>query len=504
MGNVKVHFFASTYLNVARHQALAVLGLACPSSGVRGPRQVCRFFCSEPGFTRKDSRYRSSSFDKGGIFSSSVPCEGELSGRPTRPEQTSLSKIVNRRGAGQEARAAFCTRKSLCARCVSDQAFLRSTERPQPVAGGTVITAADLFAGCGGMTLGLQEAARRGGWSLSVRLAVDSDEEMVALYRSNFPAYGCRCADVESIFDGLVSGALTYSEETLLRDVGSVDILMGGPPCQGHSDLNNHTRRKDPKNALVLCIARAAQVLLPRVVIIENVAAVQHDTGQVVRATSAALMACGYAVAGMVLDLRRLGVPQRRKRFVLIASTLPSLDPADVLDRAGSLMSEHSDRTVRWAIRDLMNTIRRTPYDTPSEISDENRRRMKLLFQKRLFDLPNRYRPECHRDRDHTYNSMYGRLRWDLPAQTITTGFGSMGQGRYVHPQRPRTLTPHEGARLQTFPDWFQFGESRRGVLAKAIGNAVPPLLLMNLGAIIMPAIAAAKTADFEQQRKRA
>jgi DNA (cytosine-5)-methyltransferase 1 len=93
--------------------------------------------------------------------------------------------------------------------------------------------------------------------------------------------------------------------------------------------------------------------------------------------------------------------------------------------------------------------------------------------------LPNKLRPPCHRNKpDHRYKSMYGRLRWDQPAQTITTGFGSPGQGRYLHPDLPRTLTPHEAARVQFFPDWFDFGKApSRSALAHCIGNAVPPKL---------------------------
>src|SRR6185312_3602501 len=122
---------------------------------------------------------------------------------------------------------------------------------------------------------------------------------------------------------------------------------------------------------------------------------------------------------------------------------------------------------------------------------------MAFLFEHGLYDLPNNQRPECHRDGNHSYRSVYGRLRWTEPAQTITTGFGSMGQGRYVHPQRRRTLTPHEAARLQTFPDWFDFGkETRRGVLAKAIGNAVPPFLTLQIGQLILPSLATIKIAE--------
>jgi DNA (cytosine-5)-methyltransferase 1 len=85
---------------------------------------------------------------------------------------------------------------------------------------------------------------------------------------------------------------------------------------------------------------------------------------------------------------------------------------------------------------------------------------------------------------------MYGRLRWNMPAQTITTGFGSMGQGRYIHPSQQRTLTPHEAARLQTFPDFFDFDAVKsRGSWARMIGNAVPPLVVLQFAARLLPSL---------------
>jgi DNA (cytosine-5)-methyltransferase 1 len=87
---------------------------------------------------------------------------------------------------------------------------------------------------------------------------------------------------------------------------------------------------------------------------------------------------------------------------------------------------------------------------------------------------------------------MYGRLRWNLPAQTITSGYGSMGQGRYVHPGKRRTITPHEAARLQTIPDWFRFDSaSTRTALARMIGNAVPPLLGAAIGRLVLSGLLA-------------
>jgi DNA (cytosine-5)-methyltransferase 1 len=380
---------------------------------------------------------------------------------------------------------------------------LRRRRRQNGQAQG-LVTAVDLFSGCGGMTAGLDEAARRQQLHLSVVLAADCHAEALDIYRLNFPEAATKTADVSVLFDGALGEPLSLAEQTLAEQIVDVDVLMGGPPCQGHSDLNNHTRRRDPKNALYSRMARAAEVLHPKVVVIENVTAVQLDEGDVLDETSRSLSSSGYRVAGRVLDLRRLGIPQQRKRFVLLATRIGGLDPEAVLNDAARGIPGHDDRSVRWAIGDLLARKDGTVYDSPSTPTDENAKRMQILFDEGLFDLPDEHRPKCHRDKQHSYISMYGRLRWNRPAQTITTGFGSMGQGRYVHPQRARTLTPHEAARLQTFPDSFNFGKTtRRGVLATVIGNAVPPLMMAEIGRRILPFVIAENEASL-QTKKRA
>jgi DNA (cytosine-5)-methyltransferase 1 len=115
-----------------------------------------------------------------------------------------------------------------------------------------------------------------------------------------------------------------------------------------------------------------------------------------------------------------------------------------------------------------------TLYDGCGLLSDENQKRIDYLFKYDKHDLPSKLRPRCHKG-DHGYKSMYGRLWADRPAQTITTGFRSPGQGRYVHYSRKRTLTPHEAARLQCFPDFFDFSSATtKSSLSTMIGNAVP------------------------------
>lgn len=365
--------------------------------------------------------------------------------------------------------------------------MLRAKERP-PEADGDTLTAVDLFAGCGGMSVGLWEAARRAGRRLELPLVLEKEPAYASVFEFNFPEARVESALVEEFFPGEPSAALSKADRKLRTDLGPIDILVGGPPCQGHSNLNNWTRRSDPRNQLYLRMARAAKVLQPSVVVIENVTAVQQDVDDVVGQTTGALEALGFTVASHVVDLHRIGVPQRRRRHLLLASCVEAVVPDDAL---ASLDEDLSDgRDLRWAIGDLENVSGPGVMDLPSSMSADNRARAEYLARTKTYELPDSERPPCHRHGGHSYKSAYGRLHWDRPAQTITTGFGSMGQGRYLHPSKLRTITPHEAARIQTFPDWFTFGaEPKRTQMATMIGNAVPPLLMVRLGSYLIDAM---------------
>jgi DNA mismatch endonuclease Vsr len=208
-----------------------------------------------------------------------------------------------------------------------------------------------------------------------------------------------------------------------------------------------------------------------------------------------ALEKAGYRVATTVLDLTELGVPQRRRRHLLLALRDGVSEPADILDTTIACC-DHTERTVEWAIGDLVGATAMSGPSAPSAATAENRERMQWLIDNDKYDLPNERRPVCHHD-EHSYVSMYGRLRWDAPAQTITTGYGSPGQGRYVHPAAARTITPREAARLQTLPDFFDLGaDKKRGTWAHVIGNAVPPLLSVHVGTPLLASL-------FPPQQKR-
>lgn len=358
--------------------------------------------------------------------------------------------------------------------------FLRQIGRPDYELLPDPLRVVDLFCGCGGLSVGVAEACRRSDRGTDVRLGVDIDETAVQVFAHAFPKADVEVSGVEALLDGELGRSPTSTESQFSDRVGTVDILVGGPPCQGHSDLNNHSRRDDPRNALYLRMARGADVLAARVVVVENVPAVVHDRDGVVTSSVEALRDSGYGVAQRLIDLVELGVPQRRRRHILLAIRDTSdLDAQELLEASST--TDVTGTTVRMAIEDLLQVEGSSPHDTASRASDVNRERMAWLHDNDEYDLPNALRPPCHRDKDHSYTSVYGRMRWDQPAQTITTGFTSMGQGRYVHPSMARTITPHEAARIQGLPDWLDLdGISRRHV-SKLIGNAVPPAVTTSI-----------------------
>jgi DNA (cytosine-5)-methyltransferase 1 len=372
----------------------------------------------------------------------------------------------------------YPTKVGGCGVCDVDRAFLRASERPRYEEGSDPVRVVDLFCGCGGLTLGIAEAARAADRALEVVLGIDADADAVAVYQANFPMAQVIRDRVERWFDGQLGSPLTATEQRVVTQVGRVDVLAAGAPCQGHSDLNNHTRRIDERNLLYLRVARAAEVLRPKALLIENVPAVLRDSERVVVKTRRVLDAIGYSVDDGVIGLITLGTPQLRRRHVLLAHRGKSIGALSALRPRCDV---HPQRDLEWAIGDLRDVAAPRGIDTPSKTSRDNEARISWLFEHGKFDLPNDLRPICHQS-EHSYISMYGRLRWDRPAQTITTGFGSMGQGRYVHPSRRRTITAHEAARIQMLPDFFDLSAARsRGAVAALVGNAVPPPLAMRL-----------------------
>jgi len=345
------------------------------------------------------------------------------------------------------------------------------------------ITSAELFCGSGGLGIGVREASQELGLRYASAACLDHDPEAVDVYAANHGSPLKSACSATEIIDYNVSGqgdSASFLYEPELLDPaweslhGRVDLLMAGPPCQGHSNLNNKTRRTDKRNQLYLTVPAIAVALGAEAVIIENVQAVVHDRSEVVASTIALLRNAGYQIETGVISALSTGWPQTRRRYFLIARRNARPIPLqDVIEATSA-----PQRDVAWAIKDLEHAELGNGLHITVDLSEENRRRIEFLFEKDLYDLPNSERPECHQD-GTTYGSVYGRLRADLPAPTITTGFLTPGRGRYIHPTQRRTLTPLEAARIQGFPDTYNFSPDPRRPASKAkltkwIGDAVP------------------------------
>lgn len=341
---------------------------------------------------------------------------------------------------------------------------------------------ADLFCGSGGFSNGIKMAADALGLRLDVQFAVDTDAAALQAYQRNHNPKIVIGQSVKDILDSqiLISDdepSFYYHPEIVddrVRDfVGSVDLVVAGPPCQGHSNLNNHTRRDDVRNALYPIAAEIAIALGAKAILIENVPAVLHDKYRSVEITRKLLSNLSWSVDNAVLAATKIGWPQTRKRHFLAASLTGSVLELHKIENE----LKSATRPLSWLLGDILEPSKPTYMDNTSKLSEENIDRINYLFNNDVYLLPNHIRPLKHQN-GHTYPSSYGRMNWDKPSGTITTGFMTPGRGKFVHPLKRRPITPREAARIQGFPDSFDFGDSSfppsRKSLAKWIGDAVP------------------------------
>ena len=372
--------------------------------------------------------------------------------------------------------------------------YLRGGSRVLDDPHARALRVVDLFGSAGGFGLGATIAARCFDRRAIFGAVVDTDADALGVYARSLPVRSAWDMSVSMLVDHSIDFAedpisFDFPPEILdpafTAELARTDLLIAGPPCQGHSNLNNHSRRDDPRNELfVSTVAIAIAGNVPAVVI-ENVPSVVNASESIVETARALFETAGYEVGMGVLRMDVLGGWQTRRRFFLVAIRGGSeMAVQGALDSWRSA-SGHVPSMGRpplsslWAIEDLQDLEGDAPFDAPPVQKEENVRRIAALFENDTHDTPNHLRPDCHKD-GTTYGAVYGRMHEDLPAPTITTGIGTPGQGRFVHPTRPRMITPHEAARLQGFPDDHDFlggVRTTRKSLAKWIGDAVPPML---------------------------
>ncbi|SFJ14815.1 DNA (cytosine-5)-methyltransferase 1 [Phyllobacterium sp. CL33Tsu] len=417
-----------------------------------------------------------------------------------------IHRILNVREATHETVINDIADMDLEAEAAWWQSLLRG-EQPNSIDNPSPIRIVDAFCGSGGLALGMRSAIEAIGGTAEFSAIIDTDAAALEIHRHNLGAQRYISASAPSLVDFHVLGlgqeaTFGYEPEIVhesLAKVGAIDLFIAGPPCQGHSNLNNHTRRQDPRNDLYITAVALGVALGAKMIVIENVPTVQNSHSAVVATAEGLLKSSGYGVSMAVLKADDLGAAQRRTRHFLIGVLGRSIEE-DYLSKVAISLAAPA-MPLSWAIGDLLDKDGRDVIDTAPTPTAINIARIDYLFDNDLFDLPDDQRPDCHKN-GTTYTAVYGRMHWNRPTQTITTGFGTPGQGRYIHPLRRRVITPHEAARIQGFPDWFDFAPDqmcvKRKNLAKWIGDAVHPILGYAVGLSVLTALEEAAYSKFE------
>ena len=323
-------------------------------------------------------------------------------------------------------------------------------------------TAIDLFCGAGGLTVGLQKAG------FNVLAGVDINESAIETYSMNHKNHKLYETDIRKLSPNIILKDLGLAK-------GELDLLAGCPPCQGFS--THRTRHQtasvdDYRNDLVFEFVRYVKAMLPRTIMMENVPGLAKDKRMIDVVDN--LKCLGYVFdekTVMVKDAADYGVPQRRKRMIMMASRFGKIDPP-----RKALIK----RTVRDAIEGLekVGFSNDELHDIAVKRSDKVNKIISLIPKNggSRSDIPKKYWLPCHLKRPNCYQDVYGRMAWDDVAPTLTGGCHQPSKGRYLHPKENRAITLREAALIQTFPKKYKFSLKKgKDSVALMIGNALPP-----------------------------
>ena len=379
----------------------------------------------------------------------------------------------------------------------------------------------DLFCGVGGISQGFH-------WEgFKTVLANEYDYSIGETYKLNFP-------DTKTIIGDIRELDFKQIMSEFKINPGEIDVIAGGPPCQGFSMANRKRIEEDERNLLFLEFVRAVKNFRPKCFLIENVmgmtaekVAIKSNEKSVVDSMTDYFKDLGYRIAFKSFKAEQHGVPQMRRRVIVIGTNIESkFDDLKYL-RIGNLRHEYLSKeginkindiqhtlfdktlnkglkyptTVWEAISDLpqisdgegeeimeyanepKNNFQKLMREKSTKVynhistphSQDVLERIKLIKQGQNFtNLPEHLRTKS------VHSGAYGRLTADYITPTITTRFDTPSTGRVIHPFSNRTITVREAARLQSFPDHFQFHGTRTSQ-GKQVGNAVPPLVAKSI-----------------------
>lgn len=332
----------------------------------------------------------------------------------------------------------------------------------------------DLFCGAGGLTFGLQKAG------ISIAAGIDFDPMCEFPFSSNNRTRFIK-ADMRDISAGDLSA---------FYPTGAIRLLAGCAPCRPFSPFRRGTdNSSDEEWGLLGEFSRLTEELKPELVTMENVPGLASKP--IFSKFVCKLRQLGYSVDSKSVYCPRFGVPQGRRRLVLLASMI-----GPIAVPKGHLPPEKY-RTVRDTIESLPRlaageTDAKDPLHRARSVNQTNLLRLRSSQPGGTWeDWPEDLRAKCHRKKTGlSYQSVYARMVWDEPAPTITTQAYNFGTGRFGHPEQDRSITPREAALLQTFPRRFRFVKAGQKVfmahVGRLIGNAVPPRLAFFIGKEIM------------------
>ena len=341
----------------------------------------------------------------------------------------------------------------------------------------------DLFCGAGGLSYGFKLAG------FNIIGGVEWNKAAMETHKNNFHSQFEYCGNIADI-----------TNDEILKNLNSVDVIIGGPPCQGFSSANRHEKEKeDPRNKLFFEYLRFVEVLKPKIFVIENVKEIlTKDNGFAKNRILEITEKLGYTVNVSVLNASDYGVPQTRRRaiFVGIQKSYNIMFDFEKIQKSKHIV------TVYDAIGDICYPDKNIENDflryakNSDELYNHNPKFPNSKVVERIKFVPqggnwkNVPKELWDTQRDNRHSSAYRRLSFDEPSITIDTGHMN-----YFHPVEHRVPTVRESARLQSFPDSFIF-YGNQGEQYKQVGNAVPPLLAKSVAKEILKILKEHKNND--------
>ena len=315
----------------------------------------------------------------------------------------------------------------------------------------------DLFSGIGGLTLGMHKAG------FKTIVAIEKDSNAVVGFKLNHKKTYVIQNDIRKIKTSEIKKKLKKRP---------LHLLAGCPPCQGFSSVRtlNGSNVQDQRNNLIMEFLRFVKAFKPLTIMMENVPGLRNY--YLFKQMMKKLHEIGYNPKVEVVNVKDYGVPQRRKRLVMVGSLLGDIGVAKY--------TRCNKKTVRDVIGKLEG-VKKTK-DPIHKIHAHHSPAILEMIKKipknggSRTDLPARYTLNCHKKRNVGFVDIYGRLRWDDFSTTITGGCLNPSKGRFLHPTKNRTITAREAAMLQSFPRYYKFPKNiAKDSLALLIGNALPP-----------------------------